>query len=179
MTNLAFDPSGNLLSAISLRPIAVDVLEAAFPGSTIVSQDYGAVQLMRKPITLIGGVTTPAPPLTQQEIEQSVKDELVRYAEQASLKHGATRLDSVTDLPVSDPSASPNVIREDTGRSSTRTVNQKRNGDTNGKAKANKAQKVVEDLKEEEAKVIDDIEAGTITTEPEIDARIEAIDLTY
>jgi len=181
MINLGFNAAGEQVqTSLSTQSESEEVLRQEHPNIVdIVPMTHGEVIQRRRPFTLVNGVVIDAPAPTPDEIEAARKARLVNYTEEKGLKLGATILDPVTDEPASDPNSSIDTIRKETGQSRSRLVYLKRNGDTNGKAKANKAQKVEEDLSEEVGQTIIDIAADIVTTEAQVDTRLEAIDLTY
>lgn len=78
MINIAFDNTGKKLSSINLRSIPSETLLAQYPNATIVQEEYGVVQKMRAPITLVNGVITEAPLPTQAEIDAIEAEEVLR-----------------------------------------------------------------------------------------------------
>lgn len=116
------------------------------------------------------------------------KADLSRYADEKALRHGATMVDpnSATNEPISDATAPIDEIRQQQGKARAKMHWGKRNGDAVGgptvpgsQARNNLAQTKEEDLADEVVNIQIDIEAGTVTTEAEVDARITAIDMTY
>ena len=110
MTKLAFDATGNLLNAISSRDIDESVLSESYPQSTIVKAVHRDVQIMRKPIKLVGGVVTEAPPPTEEELAAIRLDQLKLYTEESGLRYGCGILDPLTGEPSGDSNAPIGVI---------------------------------------------------------------------
>jgi hypothetical protein len=110
------------------------------------------------------------------------------YAEEQSLKHGASMIDpnSATFETVADATGNLDEIRQQQGRSRAKMHNGKARGADGGnssvvgsKARNNAAQAIEESLGVALVDVELDIASGLITTKAEIDARIYSVNLTY
>lgn len=112
-------------------------------------------------------------------IEAAEIERLTILAEETALIHGSQILDPVTGQPAADPTLPIDEIRKQTGQSRVNLVDLKKRGDANGKAKANKAQGVEEDLALEVVETVQAIQAKTVTTDQEVIDRIKAVVITY
>ena len=119
---------------------------------------------------------------------EELKQKLGLYAEEQSLKHGASMIDpnSATFETVADATGNLNEIRQKQGRSRAKMHNSKARGADGGnssvvgsKARNNAAQAIEESLGVALVDIEIDIAIGAITTEAEIDARIYSVNLTY
>jgi hypothetical protein len=179
MTKLAFDATGNLLNAISSRDIDESVLSESYPQSTIVKAVHRDVQIMRKPIKLVGGVVTEAPPPTEEELAAIRLEELKLYTEESGLRYGCGIIDPLTGEPSGDSNAPIGVIRQQTGQARNHLVYLKLDGTEAQKVSAANCQAVEENLSLVVAQTIVAVQAGTITTKVEIDEIINAVNLSY
>lgn len=175
---IAFE-NGEKVSTITSRQTSEDALRDKYPDADIYPIEYGEVQKMRAPITLVNGVVTEAPPPTAEEIAQEAKDALTLYTEESGLRRGCDILDPLTGEPSGDSSAPIQVIRQQTGQARNHLVYLKLDGTEEQKVSANNCQEVEENLSLVVAQTIAAVQSGTITTEAEITARITAVDMTY
>ena len=106
-------------------------------------------------------------------------DQLKLYAEESGLRRGCDILDPLTGEPSGDSSAPIHVIRQQTGQARNHLVYLKLDGTEAQKVSASNCQAVEENLSLVVAQTIVAVQSGTITTEAEIDAAINAIDLAY
>ncbi len=98
MINIAFDLNGKRVSSVGSRSIPSDVLLNRWPDAVIVEAEYGEVQKMRAPITLVNGVITEAPPPTAQELADLQAEEvLLVHAEEEARKTREHIEDGVQD----------------------------------------------------------------------------------
>jgi len=177
---LGFDAAGNVLTPKCSRSMTeAEILEGFSGVENIVGIDYADLSVMRKPVRLVNGEVTEALPPTAAELEAIEIGRLIDFAEETALKHGADILDPITNQPSADKNADINEIRKATGKARVNLVYLKKRGDSNGKAKANKAQAVEENLSVETEETILAIKAKTVKTEAEIISRIQAVVITY
>lgn len=178
--NLAFDnDSGRQVGSVSSQLIPEDVLLASFPNSTVLSGEYGDIKKMRPPLLNVDGVITETPPPTAEELASLRMAELKLYAEESGLRRGCGIIDPLTGEPSGDSSAPIHVIRQQTGQARNHLVYLKLDGTEAQKVSASNCQAVEENLSLVVAQTIVAVQSGTITTEAEIDAAINAVDLTY
>ena len=178
--NLAFDnASGRQVGSVSSQLIPEDVLLESFPNSTVLSGEYGDIKKMRPPLLNVEGVITETPPPTEEELAAIRLYELKLYTEESGLRYGCGIIDPLTGEPSGDSSAPIQVIRQQTGQARNHLVYLKLDGTEAQKVSASNCQAVEENLSLVVAQTIVDIQAGTITTESEIDARISAVVITY
>jgi len=124
---------------------------------------------------------------TQEEIDTAEPaamaalkiDQLKLYAEESGLRHGCGILDPLTGEPSGDSNAPIDVIRQQTGQARNHLVYLKLDGTEAQKVSASNCQEVEENLSLVVAQTVLAVQAGTITTEAEIDSVINAVDLTY
>lgn len=179
MISIAFDVDGKKLSSISSRAIAEGVLLDKWPDAVILQGEYGELMKMRQPITNVGGVITEAPPPTEEELSALRVEELKLYTEESGLRRGCGILDPLTGEQSGDSNAPIDVIRQQTGQARNHLVYLKLDGTEAQKVSAGNCQEVEENLSLVVAQTVLAVQAGTITTEAEIDSAINAVDLTY
>jgi len=178
--NLAFDnASGRQVGSVSSQLIPEDVLLESFPNSTVLSGEYGDIKKMRPPLLNVEGVITETPPPTEEELAAIRVDQLKLYTEESGLRYGCGILDPLTGDPSGDSSAPIQVIRQQTGQARNHLVYLKLDGTEEQKVSANNCQEVEENLSLVVAQTIVSVQAGTITTEAEIDSAINEVVITY
>lgn len=178
--NLAFDnDSGEQMGSVSSRLIPEDVLLESFPNSTVLSGEYGDIKKMRPPLLNVDNVITETPPPTEKELAAIRLDELKLYTEESGLRYGCGIIDPLTGEPSGDSNAPIGVIRQQTGQARNHLVYLKLDGTEDQKVSAANCQAVEENLSLVVAQTIVAIEAGTITTQAEINAAINAVHLDY
>jgi len=178
--NLAFDnDSGEQLGSVSSRLIPEETLLGRYPNSTVLSGEYGDIKRMRQPLFNVDGVITESPPPTEEELAAIRVDQLKLYAEESGLRRGCGILDPLTGEQSGDSNAPIDVIRQQTGQARNHLVYLKLDGTEAQKVSAANCQAVEENLSLVVAQTVLAVQAGTITTEAEIDSAINAVDLTY
>ena len=178
--NLAFDnASGRQVGSVSSQLIPEDVLLESFPNSTVLSGEYGDIKKMRPPLLNVEGVITETPPPTEEELAAIRVDQLKLYTEESGLRYGCGILDPLTGDPSGDSSAPIQVIRQQTGQARNHLVYLKLDGTEAQKVSASNCQEVEENLSLVVAQTILAVQAGTITTESEIDSAINEVVITY
>lgn len=100
---------------------------------------------------------------------------LVEYAEERGLRRGALLRDPDDDSAVVDPGADLETIRRATNRLRVKVIERSRRGAAGVKAKAQAIRAAEDDIAVAVYDTTAAILAGTITTESEIDAAIDAV----
>ena len=106
-------------------------------------------------------------------------DQLKLYTEELGLRHGCGIIDPLTGEQSGDSNAPIDVIRQQTGQARNHLVYLKLNGTEDQKVSASNCQEVEENLSLVVAQTVLAVQAGTITTEAEIDSAINEVVITY
>jgi len=181
MIKIGFNTAGEQMNTnLTTQSESEDALLDVYP--TIVEfreLDHGDLINKRRPLTLVGGVITEAPPPTEEELAAIRLDQLKLYTEESGLRHGCGILDPLTGEPSGDSNAPIGVIRQQTGQARNHLVYLKLDGTEAQKVSAGNCQAVEENLSLVVAQTILAVQAGTITTKVEIDEIINAVNLSY
>jgi hypothetical protein len=102
---------------------------------------------------------------------------LIAYTEEKAFRRGALIKDPETDQPIGDPDAELEAIRINANRTKARVTHARQRGNTEQKAKGDAAQAAEERLLLEVYDLTQEIQAGAVTTEAEINTRLDAVPL--
>lgn len=167
---LGFDAAGNVLTPKCSRSMTEEEILEGFSGvENIVGIDYADLSVMRKPVRLVNGVITDAPPPSAAEIGLGIKEVLLSYAKRKGLQHGMMVADPDTGEWLGNPDAKPEAMRDRADDVRTRAAKMKKGTDIDKKAKALAAFNAEDDIRIEIYDIAKDLQTNTIKSMTEDD----------